>query len=109
MTEHPRKDVWVEGQAAQAIAIARAPKAGNTWATVQTDEQAAWALEHAEEGDEHNCPLCHEYFNTADFKAHAPQCILVRAGKWERQRDRDPAFMAGNDLKVFRSKLFTGA
>ena len=30
-------------------------------------------------GDQHHCPLCEEYFGWEAFKAHAAQCIDVRA------------------------------
>lgn len=52
-----------------------------------------------EEGNEHVCPLCHEFFSSWAFRRHAPSCIRAYAPLWERQRDRDPG-------SQYRGRLF---
>lgn len=47
--------------------------------SVRTIEEAAKAL--GQEGDEHFCPLCDDYFNTLQFVRHAAQCIKLHERK----------------------------
>ena len=94
MSEHPYRMVVVQGVTARMFNRASAP---GEFTTVSNAAEADKAL--GEEGNEHFCPLCLEYFSTAAFKRHAPSCILARAGAWERQRDKDPE-------THFRGRLF---
>lgn len=86
MTElYPVRSVVIQGRTARAFE--RAPK---EFTSVRTAEEADRAL--GDDGNEHFCPLCNEFFGNAAFKAHAADCIKLRAPAWERQRDKEPPY-----------------
>lgn len=58
--------------------------------TVTDAEAASKAL--GDDGNEHHCPLCNQFFGNVDFQQHAPSCIDTYAPAWERQRDREPPY-----------------
>jgi hypothetical protein len=93
--EYPTRMVRIEGVTARAFQ--RAPA---EFTSVHSAEDADRAL--GDDGNEHNCPLCHQFFGTRAFKAHAPDCIKARAPAWERQRDKAPPYA---QIKRFGRRL----
>ena len=80
MTElHPVRSTEIKGAVAEAIMMAVSPKARRPleMMSVKTAEDAALAL--GDDGNEHHCPLCNDFFTTKGFVAHAKACIEARA------------------------------
>ena len=102
--DHPKRMVVIQGAAARAFQ--RAPK---EFRTVSEAGDADAAL--GDDGNEHHCPLCNEFFGTQAFKRHAASCIKTRAPAWERQRDRAPGYMVneGRPKYNMRSTYILGA
>lgn len=100
----PKQSVLIQGAVAPAL-IGLFPKAFSpqTFAKVETPEEIAKAKDYREEGDEHHCPFCKQYYNWADLKAHAQGCINAHAPAWERQLDEEPRH---NSIIQFRPKVF---
>lgn len=77
-----------------ARAVIGAPKLvgpQHSYRKVESDDEIQ--REKLSSAEFHHCPLCDETFEGYDvFAAHAPQCIVLRAPAWERQRDREPIY-----------------
>ena len=76
---HPVRSATIQGVTASAVVMALSPKARRPleMMSVKTAEDAAIAL--GDEGNEHHCPLCNDFFTTAGFVSHAARCIEARA------------------------------
>jgi hypothetical protein len=53
-------------------------------------------------GDQHNCPLCSEYFGWEAFKSHAQQCIDARA---PRERIWTPPGMLVRPIQAYADTI----
>ncbi len=78
MSSYPVRSVRIPGVTARAFQILRNPMPRPD--EVRTVKEAT-ELDKAsfQDGDEHHCPLCNEFFGSRAFKAHAQQCIDARA------------------------------
>lgn len=94
-SQHPVRMVRIEAAAARAFQ--RAPR---EFTSVQSAEDADRAL--GDDGNEHHCPLCNQFYGTQAFKRHAPSCIKANAPRWERQRDLEPPYA---NIKRFGKRL----
>jgi len=93
-------EVIVQGVPAQAtfsFALQQKVRPSET-VSVRSAEDADRAL--GDDGNEHHCPLCNEFYGTEAFKAHAPECIRVRA---PRRRVWTPPGVS-NALAVFSDR-----
>lgn len=91
------KDVRID--AVTALAFQNAP---DDVVHVAEAEHADKVL--GDEGNSHWCPLCHQFFGTVAFKAHAQACINARAAPWERQRDREPVYHGNHEGRRFNTR-----
>ncbi len=75
----PVRNATVIGVPAEAISFALSPAKRRPleMMSVKTAEDAALAL--GDDGNEHHCPLCNDFFTTKGFVAHARACIEARA------------------------------
>lgn len=99
MQDEPRS-VEIEAPTAKAfILISKINRGEAELMSVSTEFEAAVALGDPE--NEQHCPLCNEYFPTAAFVAHAPQCIRARA---RRNKVWTPPGFSPNALINFPEK-----
>ena len=75
---HPLRSANIQGVTAEALSYMASPKKRRPleMMSVKTAEDAAIAL--GDDGNEHHCPLCNDFFTTKGFVAHARRCIEAR-------------------------------
>ena len=94
------RNAIIKGAPAKAVVRPLLYGPGHEYRSVK--EAADVDREKEDPADVHCCPLCNEYFGPRAFEAHAPECIRIRAPRWERQQDTDP------QLKQRYSRIFGG-
>lgn len=95
MTDFPVRNVIIPGMTARAFQLLNRPVPyPKEVMTVKTAADVDKAL--GDEGNEHCCPLCNEYFGTKAFQMHARQCIEARA---PRDRVWTPAGFSANAIQ----------
>ena len=75
---YPVRSVNIQGATAEAFSYMASPSRRRPLEvmSVKTIEDAALAL--GDDGNEHHCPLCNDFFTTKGFVAHARRCIEAR-------------------------------
>lgn len=105
---YPVRSVAVQGVPAVAVVSAHALRPGDEIRAVKDAGDAD--RERQSPADSNHCPLCNQVFGPVAFAAHAQDCINARAGRWEKQRDRQPIYNGpsknGGAKKRFRPLLF---
>jgi len=110
---HPVRSVRIEGAIARGTARVERPVAAprnvgpiDVTPKFRVVKDALDAdKEIGNPGDQHNCPLCGEFFGWEAFKAHANPCIEAR---FPRERIWLPAGMVNNPIQSYADTIKGG-